>query len=183
MGNERQQEVAPSLSLQACLMNHVSMFSWSRQTVPSARAKPPVKCSVRLLQKEQKCCLSGGWGRMPIRWLHFKQFQLGGLLTVIAVTDNCWSFSARGNLGTCPVKILVACWSVCLCFKAGCLWRVEGINAFNFYCLIAQQWNAKIESSWLTWDHLRGSLYEALMHLSENAITDSCVCIIHVCAL
>lgn len=40
--NERQQEAVPLLSLQACLMNRVSMFSWSRCRVPLARAKPPV---------------------------------------------------------------------------------------------------------------------------------------------
>lgn len=35
--DERQQEAVPLLSLQAWLMNRVSMFSWSRCAVPSAR--------------------------------------------------------------------------------------------------------------------------------------------------
>lgn len=52
--------------------------------------------------------VSGGWERKPTRQLHFKQLQLQGLLTVIAVTDNCLSFSVKGNLGTCPVRMLVA---------------------------------------------------------------------------
>lgn len=43
------------------------------------------------------------------------QLQLQGLLTVIAVTDNCLSFSVKGNLGTaCPVRILVA---ICVCAR------------------------------------------------------------------
>lgn len=37
VSDERQQEAVPLLSLQAWLMNHVSVFSWSRCTVPSAR--------------------------------------------------------------------------------------------------------------------------------------------------
>lgn len=35
--DERQQEAVPLLSLQAWLMNRVSLFSWSRCAVPSAR--------------------------------------------------------------------------------------------------------------------------------------------------
>ena len=88
--------------------------------------------------------MSGGGERMPMRQLPFKHLQLQGLLTVIAVTDNCLSFSLKGNLETCSVKILVAVWCVCvggcvcvcaralvpssggvcvcvcLCFKSGC---------------------------------------------------------------
>lgn len=61
--------------------------------------------------------MSGGGERMPVRQLHFKQLQLHGLLTVRAVTDNCLSFSVKGNLGTCSLRILVAVWcvSVCVC--------------------------------------------------------------------
>lgn len=61
--NERQQEAAPLLSLQACLMNRVSMFSRSCHRMPLARAKSVVKCSLRLLLQAQKCWMSGGLGR------------------------------------------------------------------------------------------------------------------------
>ena len=52
-----------------------------------------------------------------MRQLPFKHLQLQGLLTVIAVTDNCLSFSVKGNLETFSVKILVAAWGggVCVC--------------------------------------------------------------------
>lgn len=58
--------------------------------------------------------MSGGGERMPMRQLPFKHLQLQGLLTVIAVTDNCLSFSVKGNLETFSVKILVAAWCVCV---------------------------------------------------------------------
>ena len=54
-----------------------------------------------------------------MRQLPFKHLQLQGLLTVIAVTDNCLSFSVKGNLETCSVKILVAVWCVCVCGWVG----------------------------------------------------------------
>lgn len=69
--------------------------------------------------------MSGGGERMPMRQLPFKHLQLQGLLTVIAVTDNCLSFSVKGNLETCSVKILVAVWcvggcvGVCVCVAWG----------------------------------------------------------------
>lgn len=59
--------------------------------------------------------MTGGGERMPARQLHFKQLQLQGLLIVIALTDNCLSFSVKGNLGTCPVRILVASFCVHVC--------------------------------------------------------------------
>lgn len=58
-----------------------------------------------------------GWERIPTRQLHLKQLQLQALLTVIAGTDNCLSFSVKGNLGTRPVRILVAIWG-CVCAHA-----------------------------------------------------------------
>lgn len=68
--------------------------------------------------------MSGGGERMPMRQLPFKHLQLQGLLTVIAVTDNCLSFSVKGNLETFSVKILVAAWCVCVCvgeWVGGCV--------------------------------------------------------------
>ena len=59
-----------------------------------------------------------------MRQLPFKHLQLQGLLTVIAVTDNCLSFSVKGNLETFSVKILVAAWCVCVCvceWVGGCV--------------------------------------------------------------
>lgn len=66
--------------------------------------------------------MSGGGERMPMRQLPFKHLQLQGLLTVIAVTDNCLSFSVKGNLETFSVKILVAAWCVCVCVRAHAVW-------------------------------------------------------------
>lgn len=135
--NKRQQEAAPLLPLKACLMNRVSMFSWSRRRVPSARAKPPVKCSLRLLQQEQKCWLSGGGERMPRRQLHFKQSQLQRLLSVVAVTDNCLSFSVKGNLGTLSEFQQQAGVCACgVCFESDCVSSVEE----QFLIFIIQLW-------------------------------------------
>lgn len=77
--------------------------------------------------------MSGGGERMPTRQLPFKHLQLQGLLTVIAMTDNCLSFSVKGNLETCSVKILVAVWWVgacgCVCARACSL---VGVCVFVF---------------------------------------------------
>lgn len=86
---ERQQEAAALFSLQACLMNRVSVFCWSRQTVPSARAQPPVKCSVRLLQQEQQGCLNWGVGGHK-KTAAFQTVTERGLLTVIDSSDSHW---------------------------------------------------------------------------------------------
>ena len=87
--------------------------------------------------------MSGGGERMPMRQLPFKHLQLQGLLTVIAVTDNCLSFSLKGNLETCSVKILVAVWCVCVCARARSC-RLVGVCVCVCVCVsnqvVSEEW-------------------------------------------
>lgn len=74
MPTERQQAAAALLSLQACLMNRVSVFWWSRQTVPSARAKPPVKCSLcKILAARTAVLAEPGSGEGAEKMAAFRQ--------------------------------------------------------------------------------------------------------------
>lgn len=121
-----------------------------------------------------------GWGlgRMPRRQLHFRELQLGGSLTVIAGADNCWGFSVRGIWGLSRQTFSSMPGVYVYISKHVASQEWKGIR--NVQCW-EQHWNPKVESSWLTWDHLRGSLYKALMDLSENAITESYVCVSYTC--
>lgn len=98
MRTERQQAAAALLSPQAWLMNRVSVFWWSCQTVHSTRAKPPVNCSTILLQQEQQCWLSWGGGGCQEDSCGSDSYRVG--VTHSDSSDShCFSFSVKDKSG------------------------------------------------------------------------------------
>lgn len=107
-------------------MNRVSMFSRSRRRVPSARAKPPVKCSLRLLWQEQKWWMSGGWGENAKETAAFQTVTAARITHCNSSDRQLFELQCKrqfGDLSCQDFSSKLVCVCVCvqirLCLKSG----------------------------------------------------------------